>query len=55
MTITEDSNMSLPADPSAAVTDEMIDKVMAGVDAGGLEPLGPNGVLAELTRRLLER
>lgn len=55
MTITEDSNMSMPAGPSAAGTDEMIDKVMAGVDAGGLELLGPNGVLAELTKRLLER
>ena len=28
---------------------------MANVDAGGLELLGPDGVLAELTERLLER
>lgn len=42
-------------DPAAAVTDDVIDAVMAGVDAGGLELLGPDGVLAELTKRLLER
>jgi hypothetical protein len=45
MTITEEPNP----------TSEMIDAVMAGVDAGGLELLGPDGVLAELTKRLLER
>jgi len=28
---------------------------MANVDAGGFELLGPDGVLAELTKRLLER
>jgi len=37
------------------VTDEVINAVMANVDAGGLELLGPDGVLAELTKRLLER
>ncbi len=52
MTITEPKPT---IDPAAAVTDEMIDAVMAGVDAGGLELLGPDGVLAELTKRLLER
>ena len=55
MTITEEAKSTTGADPSAAVTDEMIDAVMAGVDAGGLELLGPDGVLAELTKRLLER
>src|SRR3954451_14270769 len=55
MTITDDAQTPAPVDPSAAVTDEMIDAVMAGVDAGGLELLGPDGVLAELTKRILER
>ena len=54
MTITEPTS-NPPADPSAAVSDDVIDAVMAGVDAGGLELLGPDGVLAELTKRLLER
>ena len=55
MTITEDPEPTAPPDPSSAVSDEVIDSVMAGVDAGGLELLGPDGVLAELTKRLLER
>ena len=54
MTITEPTQSS-PSDPAAAVSDDVIDAVMAGVDAGGLELLGPDGVLAELTKRLLER
>ena len=54
MTITEPKPIRA-TDPSTAVTDEMIDAVMAGVDAGGLELLGPDGVLAELTKRILER
>ena len=54
MTITEPIP-SPPADPAAAVSDDVIDAVMAGVDAGGLELLGPDGVLAELPKRLLER
>jgi len=54
VTITEAKPTRSP-DPSAAVTDEMIDAVMAGVDAGGLELLGPDGVVAELTKRILER
>jgi putative transposase len=55
MSITDESKASAPVDTSSAVTDEVIDAVMAGVDAGGLELLGPDGVLAELTKRLLER
>lgn len=54
MTITEPKPIRA-TDPSTAVSDEMIDAVMAGVDAGGLELLGPDGVLAELTKRILER
>lgn len=55
MTITEHAKPFRPADLSAAVTEEMIDAVMANVDASGLELLGPDGVLAELTKRLIER
>ena len=54
MTIT-DPDKTPPADAGAAVPDEVIDAVMANVDAGGLELLGPDGVLAELTKRLIER
>lgn len=43
------------ADAAAAVPDELIDAVMNNVDAGGVELLGPDGVLAELTKRILER
>ena len=51
MSITDEGKLSAPVDPSAAVTDDLVDAVMAGVDAGGLELLGPDGVLAELTKR----
>ena len=51
MTITDAKNS--PA--AGAVPEELIDAVMAKVDAGGLELLGPDGVLAELTKRILER
>lgn len=63
MTLT-DSNMNdtdkivdtEPAgDPAGAVPEELIDAVMANVDAGGVELLGENGVIAELTKRILER
>lgn len=43
--------------PNAAgvVPDELIDAVMNSADAGGLELLGEGGVIAELTKRILER
>lgn len=43
------------ADAAGVVPDELIDAVMANVDANGVELLGPDGVLAELTKRILER
>jgi len=55
MSITEKSKPLPAPDPGSAVPDDVIDAVMARVDAGGLELLGPDGVLAELTKRLLER
>ena len=39
----------------SVVPSELVDQVMAKVDAEGLELLGPNGVLAELTKVILER
>lgn len=54
MTITDSKRVPL-LDAEAAVTDDVIDAVMANVDAGGFELLGPDGVLAELTKRLIER
>jgi len=37
------------------VPDELIDAVMNSADAGGVELLGEGGVIAELTKRILER
>lgn len=37
------------------VDDELIDRLMAQVDADGLELLGPDGVLSEITSRVLNR
>jgi len=53
MTTTETITQSTQA--GAAVPEEVIDQVMAGVESGGFQLLGPDGVLADLTKRLLER
>jgi len=37
------------------IDDELVDRLMAQVDAEGLELLGPDGVLTELTSRILSR
>jgi putative transposase len=58
VTITESEStdeIHRDAEAAAAVPDELIEAVMANADAGGLELLGPDGVLAELTKRVLER
>lgn len=39
----------------AVVPDDLVDQVMAKVDAEGLELLGADGVLAQLTQAVLER
>lgn len=39
----------------AVIDDELVDRLMAQVDAEGLELLGPDGVLTELTSRILSR
>jgi putative transposase len=58
MTIIDHEMTDETGDATAAagvVSDELIDALMSSVDAGGVELLGPGGVLAELTKRLLER
>jgi putative transposase len=55
VTTTMESLVNPPPGSDSGVSDEVIDAVMASVDAGGLELLGPDGVLAELTKRILER
>ena len=37
------------------VSDELVEAVMADAGAGGVDLLGPDGVLTELTKRVLER
>lgn len=46
MTTTETFQPAAAAGSAKAVPDEVIDQVMAGVDSGGLQLLGPDGVLA---------
>jgi len=42
-------------DSDGLIPDELLDAVMAKADADGLDLVGENGVLAELTKRILER
>ena len=53
MTTTDSETMSKPMRP--VIDDELVDRLMAQVDAEGLELLGPDGVLTELTSRILSR
>ena len=43
--------------PEAAgvVSDELVEAVVSDAAEGGMDLLGPDGVLAELTKRVLER
>lgn len=52
MTITESEMKEVP-DP--VVDEAMLDRLMAQIDANGLELLGPDGVLTELTSRIMNR
>ena len=54
MTTTEPRPAATPA-VEMTIPDELIDRVMAQADEGGLQLLGPDGVLADLTKRILER
>ncbi len=51
MTLSDDATPVTSGDPSSAVPDEVIDAVIAGVDSGGLELLGPDGLLAGQPRQ----
>ena len=53
MTTTNDDTMDDPKRP--VIDDELVDRLMAQVDAEGLDLLGPDGVLTELTSRILSR
>jgi len=53
MTTTDPEMMDEPVRP--VIDDELVDRLMAQVDAEGLELLGPEGVLTELTSRILSR
>ena len=43
------------AEPAGVVSDELVEAVVSDAAAGGVDLLGPDGVLAELTKRVLER
>jgi putative transposase len=53
MTTTDGEMMKEPVRP--VIDDELLDRLMAQVDEEGLELLGPDGVLTELTSRILSR
>lgn len=53
MTTESDKKMEEPGRP--VIDDEMLDRLMAQVDAEGLELLGPDGMLTELTSRIMNR
>ena len=53
MTTTNDDTMDDPK--RLVIDDELVDRLMAQVDAEGLDLLGPDGVLTELTSRILSR
>ena len=53
MTTTDGEMRGDPVRP--VIDDELVDRLMAQVDAEGLELLGPEGVLTELTSRILSR
>lgn len=40
---------------AGVVSDELVEAVVADAAEGGVDLLGPDGVLAELTKRVLER
>ena len=50
MTTTDPEMIDEPVRP--VIDDELVDRLMAQVDAEGLELLGPEGVLTELTSRI---
>jgi hypothetical protein len=53
MNMTENDTMTVRKEP--LVDDATLDRLMAQIDAEGLELLGPQGVLTELTSRIMNR
>lgn len=53
MTTDSEKNIERPGEP--VIDDAMLDRLMAQVDAEGLELLGPDGVLTELTSRIMNK
>lgn len=53
--MTTESERNDQEDARPVIDDDLVDRLMAQVDAEGLELLGPEGVLTELTSRLLSR
>jgi hypothetical protein len=45
----------LAAAADAVIDEELVDRLVAQADGNGVALLGPDGLLSELTRRLLER
>ncbi len=44
-----------PAPPAGVVDDQLADQLLARAQAEGVELLGPDGLLAQVTRAVLER
>ena len=54
--MTVEHDVTEPAGMAAEmVSDELVEAMVADASAGGVDLLGPDGVLAELTKRVLER
>ena len=53
--MTADSDETRDETVRPVIDDDLVDRLMAQVDAEGLELLGPEGVLTELTSRILSR
>lgn len=53
--MTRESEKSIEETRGPVIDDDVVDRLMAQVDAEGLELLGPNGVLTELTSRIMNR
>lgn len=51
----ENENEQVPAAVSPLVPDDVLDELMARVDAEGAELLGPDGLLSHVTKAVLER
>ena len=51
----ERNDTTMPASGRAVIDEQALDRLMDQVDADGLELLGPDGVLTELTSRIMNR